>query len=163
MDLSIGALLVANYYWSTLSLWVGHWFSHLAKSPLAGFHVGGHHAIYPDSRHMRTEAFRYGRGRSSSLFSLLPGLVLQTLLQGLIFSPWAWLLCAVETALVAAALSRLHIEFHLIDSKLERFRWFRRARRRHETHHDRDLNYMVGDHFWDRRFRPFTGSAWPTR
>ncbi len=36
------------------------------------------------------------------------------------------------TLSLAAALSRLHIEFHLVGSKLQRFRWFRHARRRHD-------------------------------
>ena len=157
MDTHTLIIFVGNYCATTLNLWFGHWFSHVKRSPLAGFHVSGHHAFYPDSGHMRSDAFIYGAGRSSSIFAFLPWLVLQAGIQLVVLPPRTFLLCFVETALIVAALNYLHTQFHLTRSRLEGFRWFRVARQRHEVHHDRDINYMVGDHFWDRRFGTYVG------
>src|SRR5213592_1917500 len=58
---SLGLVLVATYYATTLALWAGHWFSHLPWSPFRTFHLGGHHTLYPDSRHTRSAvSLRFG-------------------------------------------------------------------------------------------------------
>jgi sterol desaturase/sphingolipid hydroxylase (fatty acid hydroxylase superfamily) len=36
-----------------------------------------------------------------------------------------------------------------------RFKWFLKARRLHEYHHDLDINFMVADHFWDKCLRTY--------
>jgi sterol desaturase/sphingolipid hydroxylase (fatty acid hydroxylase superfamily) len=141
---------VAVYYLATLMIWIGHYLPHLPGSRLRPFHMGGHHAHYPDSAHARSARFHYGRGRHDSLVPQLPwlfglGFVLWLLL------PAGWgIAAAAEVALVAAAHSYVHMHFHLEHSWLARFDWFRRARATHDLHHDRDVNFMVADHFWDR-------------
>jgi hypothetical protein len=143
---------VAIYYLATLMIWIGHYLPHRADSRLRQFHMGGHHAHYPDSRHARSAQFRYGRGRHDSLVPQLPwliglGFVLWTVL------PAGWGLAAVvEVVLVAAAHSYVHMHFHLEHGWLTHFAWFRRAQAAHDLHHDRDVNFMVADHFWDRLF-----------
>lgn len=153
------AVILMNYYVTTFTVWFGHWFSHLKKSPLAPFHVAGHHVFYPDSHHILSQKFIYGQGKKSSIYSLLPWLIVQSLGQFIWFSGTNYMVClATEIALVVV-FSQLHGEFHLRGSRLERFAWFRRARQHHALHHDRDVNYMVGDHFWDRLFGTYMPPA----
>jgi sterol desaturase/sphingolipid hydroxylase (fatty acid hydroxylase superfamily) len=60
-----------------------------------------------------------------------------------------------ELVLVAVAHSYVHTHFHLTESWLARFAWFRHAQATHDLHHDRDINFMVFDYFWDRVFGTF--------
>lgn len=155
--LTFGAIAV--YYLTTLMIWLGHVLPHRPSSRLRDFHMDGHHAHYPDSRHARNERFVYGKGRNDSLVPQLPwlialGIALWTLLPGM----QAWL-AAIELTLIAAAHSYVHMHFHLRHSWLCRFAWFRHAQAAHDIHHDRDVNFMVGDHFWDRRFGTFEQPA----
>ena len=148
--ITIVVVIAANYYITTFSIWFGHWFSHLKKSPLAPFHVSGHHVFYPSSQSMLSQQFIYGSGISSRIFALLPWLLLQTLVQFLLLPWWKHLSCLAEEILIVIVFNYLHTQFHLLNSRLEKFFWFRRARDRHALHHDWDVNYMVGDHLWDR-------------
>jgi sterol desaturase/sphingolipid hydroxylase (fatty acid hydroxylase superfamily) len=152
MIVSFALTLMANYYITTFVIWFAHWFSHLGKSPLAPFHVLGHHLFYPDSKNILSAQFIYGRGKQSSIYSLLPWLVLQSLIQFLLLPSQYYLTCLAGEILIVVVTNQLHTEFHLIGSRLERSSWFLKARARHAIHHDRDVNYMVGDHFWDRVF-----------
>jgi sterol desaturase/sphingolipid hydroxylase (fatty acid hydroxylase superfamily) len=143
------------YYLSTLMVWLGHYLPHRPGSRLREFHIGGHHTHYPDSQHMRGRRFVYGSGRHDSLVPQLPwlfslGLLLWWTLPGA-YGGWA----ALEVALIAGLNSYIHLHFHLDRSWLQRFAWFRRARAIHDIHHDRDVNFMVADHFWDRVFGRF--------
>lgn len=150
------AAVVAIYYLSTLMVWIGHYLPHRPGNPLRDFHLGGHHAHYPDSSHVRSETFIYGHGRNDSLVPQLPWLI------GLGFTLWlilpaGWgVAAAAEVALIAALNSYVHMHFHLTHSWLARFAWFRQARARHDLHHDRDVNFMVADHFWDRLFGTYS-------
>ena len=151
MDALVIALVVAgSYYATTLALWAGHWFSHLPWSPLRGFHLSGHHTFYPTSRAMRSAAFRYGAGRSSSLHALLPWLLVETALAWALLPTGRLAVWIAVNVAVTAAMNYIHVEFHLLEPRLERFAWFATARRRHALHHDLDVNFMVADHLWDR-------------
>lgn len=144
--------VIVVYYLATLMIWLGHYLPHRPGSRLRQFHMGGHHTHYPDSRHARSMKFLYGRGRNDSLVPQLPWLIgLGTVLGAALPAGWN-LAAAIEVLLVAAAHSYVHMHFHLERSGLARFAWFRRAQAEHDLHHDRDVNFMVADHFWDRRF-----------
>jgi sterol desaturase/sphingolipid hydroxylase (fatty acid hydroxylase superfamily) len=150
MSLEAVTGVLLNYYAATLMIWVGHYLPHRPHSRLRQFHMGGHHVLYPDSLHTRTVSFQYGCGRNDSLVPMLPWLVLLTSLQWLLLAwPWA-AFGTLETTLIAAAQSYLHAQFHLRRTPLEGLAWFRRARKIHSLHHDREVNFMVVDHFWDR-------------
>ncbi len=148
-------LLVANYYVTTLAIWIGHYWPHRPNSRMRAFHLGGHHALYPNSRQARSTKFVYGRGRHDSLVPLLPWLLLVLAIQLLVLSRWFVPMAAVETVVVAALHSYVHSQFHLAASPLDGLAWFRRGQARHDIHHDEDLNFMVLDHFWDRVFRTY--------
>lgn len=139
-----------NYYAATLMIWVGHYLPHRPHSRLRRFHMGGHHLLYPYSRHIRTIAFLYGSGWNDSLVPMLPWLALLGSVQWLLMAwPWA-AFGTLEITLIAAAHGYLHAQFHVLRTPLEGLGWFRRARSIHSRHHDRDVNFMVVDHFWDR-------------
>lgn len=149
-------LLVANYYLSTFALWLGHWASHLRHSPTHDFHVGGHHQIYPDAGKSVSARFLYGTGKNDSLVALLPALLLQAALITVVFSgALRWTLLTQAMA-VDGACSWIHTQFHVGRTPLQHFRWFKDARREHWVHHDQDVNFMVGDLFWDRVFRTYS-------
>lgn len=143
---------IAIYYLATLMIWIGHYLPHRPDSRLREFHMGGHHSHYPDSSRMRGANFIYGKGRNDSLVPQLPWLI------GLALALW-WVLPAgyglaavAEVTLLAALNSYVHMHFHLSRSWLWRYEWFRQARAAHDIHHDRDVNFMVADHFWDKVF-----------
>jgi hypothetical protein len=155
MTIITAAGVMLNYYAATLMIWVGHYLPHRPNSRLRQFHMGGHHALYPDSSHIRTASFQYGSGRNDSLVPMLPWLIFLASAQWWLFDwPWATL-GTLEITLIAAAHSFLHAQFHMLQSPLEGLAWFRRARSIHSLHHDSDVNYMVGDHFWDRIWGTF--------
>src|SRR5437764_11898442 len=140
--------LAGNYYLTTLVLWFGHWFSHLSYSPTHEFHVGGHHSLYPSSRRSISARFLYGSGKHDSLFALLPPLLVQAGALAWLTASWTRSTLLCETALIATGMSWLHAQFHTGRSGLKGYEWFRRARAVHFAHHDSDVNFMVGDHFW---------------
>src|SRR3954468_3683788 len=146
---------VGNYYLTTLTIWLGHWSSHFPSSPTYGFHVGGHHSLYPDSKTSLSDKFLYGSGRHDSLFALLPTLLMQAGVLAVLTRGWLRLELLLEITVIAAAVSSVHAQFHTGRSVLNRFAWFRRARRIHFSHHDGDVNFMVGDHSWDRIFNTY--------
>ena len=152
MNIEKGILLpivasIANYYATTLSIWFGHWFSHLQWSPLRDFHLKGHHTIYPNSQNIRSDIFRYGHGKYDSNFALLPWLVLQTILEYVCFPLSIFAVCLIQTIVITTLVGCTHIQFHVRRSKLDRFKWFLKARKRHEHHHNLNVNFMVADHF----------------
>src|SRR2546427_2778042 len=152
---SFALVFAATYYATTLALWAGHWFSHLPWSPLRTFHLAGHHTLYPDSRHTRSTQFHYGSGRASNIPALLPWLVIEATLTWVLVAGWRLAVAIGEIVVLVVLFNAVHTQFHLLAPGLERRRWFRTARRRRELHHDADVNFMVGDHFWDRVFGTF--------
>jgi sterol desaturase/sphingolipid hydroxylase (fatty acid hydroxylase superfamily) len=155
---SLTGMLLAGtavYYLTTLMIWIGHYLPHRPDSRLREFHMSGHHALYPDSQHARSPRFRYGSGRNESLVPQLPWLI------GLGVAFWPILprgyalAATAELVLVAVVHSYIHTHFHLTRSWLSRFAWFRDRQATHDMHHDRDINFMVFDYFWDRVFGTF--------
>jgi sterol desaturase/sphingolipid hydroxylase (fatty acid hydroxylase superfamily) len=147
--------LLAGYLATTFTLWFAHRFSHVHGGPLTGFHVRGHHALYPSAGTCLSDAFRYGRGWHDSVYAFLPWLAL------LASAVWWWLphglaaLVTVEALAIVGLFSYVHEQFHLAGSWLSPHPAFLRARRRHFLHHDAGVNFAVYDHLWDRAFGTF--------
>jgi sterol desaturase/sphingolipid hydroxylase (fatty acid hydroxylase superfamily) len=153
------SLLVANYYASTLALWLGHWVSHQRHSPTHEFHVGGHHRLYPNAAASLSARFLYGTGKNDSLVALLPALLVQAVMIAIFFrGGLRWALLA-EEVVVAGTCSWVHTQFHVGRSPLQSFPWFKKARREHWVHHDQDVNFMVADPFWDRVFSTYAPAS----
>src|SRR3954470_24061698 len=133
---------IGNYYLTTLAIWLGHWSSHFPSSPTYGFHAGGHHSLYPDSKTSLSDKFLYGSGRHDSLFALLPTLLMQAGVLVALTHGWLRMEPLFETAVIAAGVSSVRAQFHTGRAALNCFAWFRRARRIHFSHHDGDVNFM---------------------
>lgn len=146
------SLLAGGYYLTTLALWIAHRFSHVLWSPLRGFHLFGHHALYPSSNESFSERFSFGVGWHDSTYAFAPWLVLEAALIWIVLPQWAAVLVTAEAALVVWVSSHFHEQFHLMNSRFSDFPRFERARARHLLHHDHDVNFAVCDHFWDRVF-----------
>jgi sterol desaturase/sphingolipid hydroxylase (fatty acid hydroxylase superfamily) len=154
----------ATYGATTFSVWFGHRFAHRPGGLLSGFHLRGHHAIYPRSDRCTSDgSYQGGEGGTNSAFALLPWLLLQTAL-ALVVLPWAaGLLSFLETVLLLIAINYVHEQFHRAGSTWERFGWFAAARRVHFVHHDEAVNFMVFDHTWDRLFKTYAPPRPPVR
>src|SRR5277367_4001824 len=111
----VGAVgVVLNYYAITLMIWVGHYLPHRPQSRMRQFHMGGHHALYPDSLHTRTALFQYGSGWNDSLVPMLPWLIFLASVQWLLLK-WSWAVVGtLGITLIAAAQSYLHAQFHVL-------------------------------------------------
>ncbi|MEE8269581.1 MAG: sterol desaturase family protein [Nitrospinaceae bacterium] len=140
------------YYVVTFVLWFSHWFSHQSWSPFRSLHVLGHHVIYPNSRQSLSTRFHYSRGKHDSNFSFLPWLTLLLAMEYFLLPRWLFIVCFINMIIVVFEHGMIHLQFHLIQTPLSRFRWFARAREIHFVHHDLDKNFGIADHFWDRIF-----------
>jgi sterol desaturase/sphingolipid hydroxylase (fatty acid hydroxylase superfamily) len=147
--------LVGGYLATTLILWIAHWFAHVSWSPLRGFHVGGHHALYPDRQHCLTKRFIFGAGRHDSIYAFVPWLAIEAVAVWAILPSGIAILTTVESGLLIWLFSYVHEQFHLVSSRFVSSSPFLRARTRHLFHHDCDANFAVFDHFWDRVFGTF--------
>jgi len=161
------AVLGTSYYATTLAIWFGHRLPHRARGRLRAFHMDGHHRLYPDAAHARSRVFLYGHGAHDSLVPLAPWVLALVALHWLVYPASAALIGTLAVGAIVAAASYLHSRFHLERCWLSRFEWFRRARATHDLHHDSDVNFMVVDHFWDRRFGTYQApdplGAWASR
>ena len=156
---AVGIASALNYYAVTLMIWLGHFLPHRPQSRLRQFHMGGHHALYPDSQHIQTACFLYGKGGQDSLVPMVPWLTLLLSVEWWLL-PVSWAaIASIQVVSIAIVHSYVHAQFHLSRARLERFTWFRRARDVHAIHHDRDVNFMVADHFWDRAFGKYDEPA----
>ena len=157
------SLTFFNYYLTTFILWFGHWFAHRKGGMLTAFHVASHHALYPDSDHMRTPIYVYPSGRHGSNYAFIPWLLLQVLLLFWLLPGPLFLMCFVQIAAIIILTGYIHENFHLLRPRLEPFGWFRRARDLQDLHHDEDVNFMIADHFWDRIFGTYRPVSEPGR
>src|SRR3974390_2194247 len=117
---AVGIASALNYYAVTLMIWLGHFLPHRPQSRLRQFHMGGHHALYPDSQHIRTACFLYGKGRQDSLVPMLPWLTLLLSVEWLLL-PVRWAaIASIQVVVIAIAHSYVHAQFHLSRARLER-------------------------------------------
>ena len=155
--------LSGGYFATTLVLWLAHWFSHRSWSPLHGFHVLGHHRLYPDAERCLSERFAFAAGWNDSIYAFLPWIALEV---AAMWSLFRWEIAAIltaEAALLIQLFSYIHAQFHVRASPLRRSKRFRRARECHFVHHQREANFAVLDHFWDYMFGTFVAPERVTR
>lgn len=106
------AAVIGNYYATTASIWFGHWYSHCPTSPLRGFHILGHHALYPDSNNCLSTTFRAGSGWHDSTIALAPWLILQILAEFLALPMPIFVLCLFEAIVLMITFSYIHVQSH---------------------------------------------------
>ena len=113
-------------------------------------HVGSHHTIYSGSHQV---ADRYSAEERSITFTfVVPYAVVQaSALLALPVDMFAVEL--VSCSVVALAHAYIHVHYHLTQTWLDRFAWFRRLRAYHSIHHENtNANFAVIEPFWDRVF-----------
>jgi sterol desaturase/sphingolipid hydroxylase (fatty acid hydroxylase superfamily) len=128
-----------------LHRWIGH--RPLIRSIYAS-HTGSHHQIY------RPEDFEqpaYRKDEASVSHTFVPAAVGIALIAWVVLPENMW---SVATATVAATFVihvYLHVHYHLSESNLSRFAWFRKRKELHRQHHvDPKTNFGVVEFFWDR-------------
>ena len=111
-------------------------------------HIRFHHTYYARG-HLVSTAYRGDKGNNTPYF-LIPTI----LVAGVMFLVLPFDLFVI--AVIASAASfyahvYLDKEYHVRESKLGRFAWFRRKQQLHFVHHlHADSNFAVIDFFWDR-------------
>lgn len=111
-------------------------------------HIRFHHTYYARG-HLTSVSYRGDEGNNTPYF-LVPTILVGT---GMFFVlPFGLFLVMV---LVSTASFYAHVfldkEYHVENSRLERFAWFRRKQQLHFVHHlHADTNFAIIDFFWDR-------------
>jgi len=111
-------------------------------------HIRFHHTYYARG-HLVSPTYRGEEGNNTPYF-LIP-----TIMVGLALFFVLPLPLFLVMGLTAAGSFYAHVwldkEFHVEDSRLERFAWFRRKQQLHFVHHlHADTNFAVIHFFWDR-------------
>jgi sterol desaturase/sphingolipid hydroxylase (fatty acid hydroxylase superfamily) len=111
-------------------------------------HIKFHHTYYAKG-HLASATYRGEDGNNTPYF-LIPTLLVGGVLFFVLPLP-----VFVAMALASAVSFYVHVvldrEYHVENSRLERFAWFRRKRQLHFVHHlHADANFAVIDFFWDK-------------
>jgi sterol desaturase/sphingolipid hydroxylase (fatty acid hydroxylase superfamily) len=155
------SVLTGLLTWLMMSLLQTLSHRYLGHSPLGGKfyrnHIAFHHAYYSRAA-LVSEQYLGKEGNNTPYFLLPVGLV------GLI----VYLILPI--ALVAVQITTMSVSFyahvyldkqyHVKQSWLNRFAWFKRKQERHFAHHlHAACNYAVVDNFWDMLFGTYRRSA----
>lgn len=134
---------------------IGYLFHRFVHSPLAGRlhrgHMSHHLDHYPQTRYLSDKY--EATPRSSLTYYLAPFFFLLSALT-LYLAPLAIGLTAVGTALVIAVINdRLHNYFHVLNTPMNKSRWFWKLREQHFIHHiDFTKNLGVYTFIFDSAF-----------
>lgn len=162
MDLNILELVfstICTWYFCNLVDWLLHTMSHIpTKFPILKkihqIHMNHHKQQYPISKLLQSKPYKSGGGEFAfGPVILLLFMVLYLILPGRII----WIVLAQSTLFLLVS-DRLHVEYHLKGSYLERFDWFLRRRERHFWHHKHlRQNMSLGgiDPIFDHLFRTY--------
>lgn len=137
--------LVMSLGQTLLHCWVGH---RRLGGPLYRNHIRFHHTYYARG-HLSSATYRGDDGNNTPYFlipTLLAGGVLLFVLPLPMFA--AMVLTRSASFYAHVLLDR---EYHVENSRLLRFAWFRRKQQLHFVHHlHADSNFAVIDFVWDR-------------
>lgn len=111
-------------------------------------HIRFHHTHYAKG-HLVSATYLNDEGNNTPYFLIPTILVAGVML--LILPLDLFIIVAVTSAVSFYAHVYFDKEYHVQDSKLGRFAWFRRKQQLHFVHHlHADRNFAVIDFFWDR-------------
>ena len=114
----------------------------------AADHVHFHHGFYADD-HVVSENYQ-DQERNNTPFFLVPVILVISL--SYLFLPLDLFIIQL-TAMSISFYAHIYIDlqYHVTDSWLGRYSWFRRKQQLHFVHHQRaDCNFAAIDYFWDR-------------
>jgi sterol desaturase/sphingolipid hydroxylase (fatty acid hydroxylase superfamily) len=137
--------LVMSLGQTLLHCWLGH---RRLGGRLYRNHIKFHHTYYARG-HLASATYRGEDGNNTPYF-LVPTLLIGSVLFFMLPLP-----VFVVMALTSAASFYAHVvldrEYHVENSRLQRFAWFRRKQQLHFVHHlHADANFAVIDFVWDR-------------
>jgi sterol desaturase/sphingolipid hydroxylase (fatty acid hydroxylase superfamily) len=140
-----GVYYVVSFIQTYLHRAVAH---RVVGGPFYKIHVGSHHTIYNGSHQV---ADRYSdEERSITLTFVVPYAALQTVAL-LVLPSDMFVVEFTSCSVVALAHAYVHVHYHLTQTWLDRFVWFRRLRAYHSIHHENTgTNFAVIEPFWDR-------------
>ena len=143
---------LASFVQAFLHYLVGH--SVFGRS-LHQTHVRSHHGLYAND--VLASDLYSDEEDSLTSYYVIPTVILVALAYFLL--PLDILLVHFGSlALAFYAHVYLHVHYHLTNSWLKRFEWFRRKQRLHYVHHaDMSKNFAVVEFFWDRVFGTYGG------
>ncbi len=149
----IATHLIMSFGQTVMHYKLGH---HRLGRKLYRNHLNFHHTYYSKD-HMVSARYMDDEGNNTPFFLIpvcLAGICSYLVLPLDLF---------VVEILTCAASFYAHVfldkEYHVADSWLERFAWFRRNRALHFVHHRHaGCNYAVIDFFWDRVLGTYRGS-----
>ena len=115
---------------------------------ISRIHADEHHGIY--SRNLLVSESYLDEAKSVDYFYAIPILLLAACVFLLV--PLDIFLVHIATlSLSTFAHFYLHVQYHLRNTWLKRYQWFKRKQRLHLLHHrDMTRNYAVIEFFWDR-------------
>ena len=161
MGLGVALLVLgATFAVGTLIGWFVHWIMHQRWSGrLYRSHMTHHLKLYPP-KDLLSESYR-DAGADNGVFIFAPPITFACLVLGIVFYVlglplWVLALVAVLSTVIGVVHDSLHTAFHLRNSWLRHFTWFRWLRLMHFVHH-RKMNRNLGIFWfvWDRLFRVF--------
>lgn len=127
---------VATWYFCNLMDWLLHTMSHMPTrlpvlKTIHRIHMTHHKIHYPITKLLRPEPYNSGGGELAfgPIIAIIYGIIYILLPVRI-----AWVVL-LESTLFLLASDRLHVEYHVQGSYLERFDWFLRRRERHFWHH----------------------------
>ena len=134
--MEFACITVITWYFCNLTDWSLHTMSHIpTKLPVVKtihhIHMTHHKVHYPISKLLRPEPYKSGGGEFAfgPIIALIYGIIYIS------FPTSIALVVLIETTLFLFVSDRLHVEYHVEGSYLERFDWFLRRRERHFWHH----------------------------
>ncbi len=111
-------------------------------------HIKFHHTYYARG-HLASEIYQGEEGNNTPYF-LIPTFLVGGVLYFVLPLP-VFLVMTLTSAMSFYAHVVVDREYHVENSRLERFAWFRRKRQLHFVHHlHANANFAVIDFFWDR-------------
>jgi hypothetical protein len=143
--IAVGAHLVMSGSQTLLHYGVGH---HRLGGALFRNHIRFHHTIYARG-HLVSAHYRGDKGNNTPYF-LIPTILVAAAMY-LILPLDFFLVVVAASAMSFYAHVYFDMEYHVLESRLARFAWFRRKQQLHFVHHlHADSNFAVIDFFWDK-------------
>ena len=140
----------AAFFQAFLHRLLGH---HKVGGKLFTVHTGSHHTIYSGDR-MLMDDYAPEEKSLSAIF-VLPA-ILVTLLAYWALPVRLFIISVITLAISFAVHIYVHAQYHLTNTRLARFQWFRRKQQLHFVHHrDRGANFAVLEFLWDRVMRTY--------
>lgn len=144
--------ILLSYFYAEVLGYVIHRYAHKQDSPLLEDHMIHHLELYPPND-FYSEEYR-SAGSANFIFYFIPP-VLATFTLLLLFLPlYLFIISVIIMLSVGLINDQIHTQYHLFNSKLNKYKWFQNKRNYHIKHHSHlNKNYGLVASWMDRIFR----------